>query len=138
MRVTWDCLTTTVQLQRYWKGRITVDEESEARRRKWSWPTWWYLAFAEGMKRIHKRISLKICGLLSTDTMIAQVWSRCANCKLATFGQHQNEKQKYFTMQINWTYNIASIYFNFFKSVMKPYKLFMLSNYKELWFLKFW
>ena len=40
--------------------------------------------------------------------------------------------------KINRTYNIASIFFNFFKSVMKPYKLFMLSNYKELWFLKFW
>lgn len=90
MKVTWDHLTTTVQLLRYCKGRMTVNEESEACRRKWSWPTWWYLAFAEGMKRNQKRISLKTCGLLSVDTVIAQVWSRCANCKLVTFGQHQN------------------------------------------------
>jgi hypothetical protein len=85
MKVIWDCLTTTVQLQRHWKGRMTMNEESEACRRNWSWSTWRYLAFAEGMKRIHKRISLKICRLLSMDTMKAQVWNRCANSKLVTF-----------------------------------------------------
>ena len=47
IKVIWDCLTSTVQQQRHWKRRMTVNEESEVCRRKWSWPTWWYLAFAE-------------------------------------------------------------------------------------------
>lgn len=88
MKVIWNCVTTTVQLHRHWKVRMTVNDESEACRKKWSWPTWQYPAFAEGMKRIHKRISPKIRKLLSTDTMISQAWSRCANYTLVTFGQH--------------------------------------------------
>jgi len=52
---------------------MTVNEESEACRRKWSWPTAWYLAFVEGMKGNQEKIVLKICRLLSMDTMITQV-----------------------------------------------------------------
>jgi len=51
---------------------MTVNEESEACRRKWPWSTSWYLAFAEGMKGNQKKIPLEIRRLLSMDTVITQ------------------------------------------------------------------
>jgi hypothetical protein len=49
---------------------MTVNDESEACKRKCSWPTQRYPAFAEEMEEIHKRILLRICKLLAADSMI--------------------------------------------------------------------